>query len=280
MPDLPMSGPFPPAMIKELRQLLASAIADAKAYDVPALCRRLNLGDGEEQEAFASKYKYAHRRLVEVSSKQVVASARQLLAEEQHFDLGEQLARIDEWSSPAVTTLTRRRLIALFAEILLSREIDEVEPVRGLWPIGSCRAPPTSDELSLEEFLRRQAFVNDRLMPQDLETLGLLTCSRAQLFRSLESVTAPEARTGPEQNSPRKSTRCCDTMATRSCCRPDLGQSVLCGAVGAGRVPRRRKYFCGVGCFRSDAGARALDRGHGAARLGARRRDHAGPHAA
>ena len=54
-----MPALFPPPMIKELRHLLASAIADAKAYDVPGLCRRLNLGDGEEQEAFASKYKYA-----------------------------------------------------------------------------------------------------------------------------------------------------------------------------------------------------------------------------
>jgi hypothetical protein len=59
-----MPASFPPAMIKELRHLVASAIADAKAYDVPALCRRLNLGDGGEQEAFASKYKYAQKRLV------------------------------------------------------------------------------------------------------------------------------------------------------------------------------------------------------------------------
>lgn len=187
-------------MINELRQLLASAIANAKAYDVPALCRRLNLGDGEEQEAFASKYKYAHRRLVGLSSEQVVASARQLLAEEQHFDLGEQLARIDELAGSAVTTLTRRRLIAIFADIPISREIDDVELVAGLWPIGSRRAPSTSTELSLEDFLRRQAFLNDRLRPPDLESLGLLTCSRAQLFKFLAAVTSPEARTGLEQH--------------------------------------------------------------------------------
>jgi hypothetical protein len=51
-------------MIKELRHLLASAIADAKAYDVPALCRRLNLGDGGEQEAFASKYVNADSKVL------------------------------------------------------------------------------------------------------------------------------------------------------------------------------------------------------------------------
>ncbi|MGR9426276.1 abortive infection family protein [Rhizobium leguminosarum] len=189
----------PPAMVKELRHLLASAISDAKAYDVPALCRRLGLADGEEQEAFASKYKYAHKRLVEVSPEQVVASARQLVAEEGHFELGEQLAKIDELSGPTVTTLTRRRLVALFGTIPLTRDIDEVDLVRGLWPIGSWRAPPHQEDATMEQYLLRQAFMNDRLGPADLETLGLLRCSRAQLFKFLEAVTAPESRTGEDQ---------------------------------------------------------------------------------
>lgn len=139
-------------MIKELRHLLASAIADAKAYDVPALCRRIDLGDGEEQEAFASKYKYAQKRLVEVSAEQVVASARQLLAEEEHFELSEQLAKIDELKGPAVTTLTRRRLIALFDRLPLARDIEDMELILGLWPLASLRAPHASTEATLEDF--------------------------------------------------------------------------------------------------------------------------------
>jgi hypothetical protein len=194
-----ISASFPPAMIKELRHLLASAISDAKAYNVPGLCRRLNLGYGEEQEAFASKYKYAQKRLAEVSADQVIASARQLVAEESHFELGEQLAKIDELTGPPVTTLTRRRLIALFESLPLAREIDEVELVRGLWPIGLLRPPSRSNEATLEDFLLRQTFLNDRLKQYELETLGLLSCSRAQLSKFLEAVTAPEARTEPEQ---------------------------------------------------------------------------------
>lgn len=76
-----------PAMIRDLRHLLAQAIASAKAYDVPGLCRRLNLADGNEQEAFASKYKYAQKRLGEVSAERVIASGRQRVAEEDHFEL-------------------------------------------------------------------------------------------------------------------------------------------------------------------------------------------------
>jgi hypothetical protein len=202
-PTVPTSAliptPIPPAVIKELRHLMASVIADAKAYEVPGLCRRLNLGDGDEQEAFASKYKYAQKRLVEVLADQVVASARQLAAQEDNFELDEQLAKIDELKGQVVTTLTRRRLVALFDVVPLSCEIDEIELVRGVWPIGLLRPPSGSQVATLEDFLLRQAFMNDRLQPRDLEVLGLLTCSRSQLFKFLEAVTAPDARVGPEQ---------------------------------------------------------------------------------
>ncbi len=190
----------PPAMVKELRHLLASAISDAKAYDVPGVCRRLGLADGDEQEAFASKYKYAQKRLVELSAEQIVASARKLVAEEGQFELGEQLAKIDELSGPTVTTLTRRRLIALFDTIPLARDIDEIDLIRGLWPIGSASAPANQEDANLEQYLLRQAFIKDRLGPADLETLGLLRCSRSQLFKFLEAVTAPEARTDQDQD--------------------------------------------------------------------------------
>ena len=55
-----MANP-PPALAKELRHCLAAAISDFKAYDVPAVCKRLGLGDGTAEEAFSSKYKYHPR---------------------------------------------------------------------------------------------------------------------------------------------------------------------------------------------------------------------------
>ncbi|MBH5390862.1 abortive infection family protein [Bradyrhizobium diversitatis] len=187
-------------MINELRNLLASAIADVKAYDVPALCRRLNLGDGEEQEAFASKYKYAQRRLADVSADQVVASARQLLSEQEHFKLVEQLTKIDELNGSPVTTLTRRRLITLFDHLPLAREIEDMDFIRGLWPIASLRAPHPSTEATFEDYLHRHTVRNDDLSNRDvLEALGVLTCSRAQLFKLLAALTSPEVRSAPEQ---------------------------------------------------------------------------------
>lgn len=200
MVSRPVPTSLPPAMINELRQLLASAIADAKAYDVPGLCRRLNLADGDDQEAFASKFKYAHKRLIAVPAEQVVASARQLVAEESHFQLSEQLAKIEEVGEPAVTTITRRRLIALFEGRPLAREIDDLELIRTLSPIASLRAPHPSAEATLEDYLHRHTIRNDDLTQREvLETLGLLTCSRAQLFKFLGAVTAPDALSGAGQ---------------------------------------------------------------------------------
>jgi hypothetical protein len=187
-------------MMKDLRHLLASAIANAKAYDVPALCRRLDLRDGEEQEAFASKYKYALKRIQEVSSDRVVECARNLTAEEIHFDLGEQLAKIDDLDGRPVTTLTRRRLISLFEHMPLARDIEDMELIRGVWPIGSLSAPHSSMEATFEDYLHRHTVRNDDLTTRDvLESLGVLACSRSLLFKFLAAVTSPDARSAPEQ---------------------------------------------------------------------------------
>lgn len=191
-----------PFMIGELRQLLASAISYAKAYDVPALCRRLNLADGDEQEAYASKFKYAQKRLMEIPAEQVLSSARQFLAERENYELAEQLAKIDEHAGPAVTMLTRRRLIALFDRLPLTRDIGNLELLGDLWPLASLPAPQPSREATLEAYLYRHTIINDDLTTRDvLETLGIVTCSRMQLFKFLAAVTAPDARSGIEQTA-------------------------------------------------------------------------------
>lgn len=75
-----------------------------------------------------------------------------------------------------------------------------MELIRGLWPIASQRAPHPSTEATLEDYLYRHTVRNDDLSSRDvLEALGVLACSRAQLFKLLAAVTVPEARSTPEQ---------------------------------------------------------------------------------
>lgn len=191
-----MNVPIPPDALKQIRHLLASAISDTKAYGVPALCRRLNLADGTEEEAFASKYKYAQKRLAGVPAQQIIESAKALVAEEPHFELSEQLAKIDELQGAQVTTLTRRRLIALFEGRPLATEINDIDLIRSVWPISQIVAPIQGTGHTLEDDIIRHTIRNDDLTQRELlEALGLLTCSRLQLFKFLAAVTAPDAQT-------------------------------------------------------------------------------------
>lgn len=198
-----MSNPnslLPPAvMLKDLRGLVASAISDAKAYDVPALCRRLGLADGTEQEAFGSKFKYAQKRLAEVEGTLVIEIATALLGEVEHFALSEQVSKIDELGSPEITILTRRRLLTLLDGQPLSTEIDDIELIRTVWPITRM-APRHAGRVSLEEDIIKHTIANDDWSQRELlESLGCLTCSRAQLFRFLETLTAPDAQSPDRQ---------------------------------------------------------------------------------
>lgn len=190
-----MTRAIEPSILKDLRHLLASAISDAKAYDVPGLCRRLGLADGHEDEAFSSKYKYAYKRLVEASAVQVIESARRFLSEEEHFELSELLSKLDELQQAPITTLTRRRLIALFDNTVLATEIDDIDLIRAVWPINRMPAPYQGDGYTLEDDIIRHTISNDDLSQRQLlEALGVLNCSIAQLSRFLAAVTSPEAQ--------------------------------------------------------------------------------------
>src|SRR4051812_38240811 len=80
---------YEPGLEKALRGRTAEVIAGAKAYDVPALCQRLGLAPGGEDEAMRSKFKYAHSRLMDVPVAKLLPIAKALLEEERDFDLAE-----------------------------------------------------------------------------------------------------------------------------------------------------------------------------------------------
>lgn len=182
------------ALIKKLKHLSACAISDAKAYDVPALCTHLGLAEGTEQEAFSSKYKYAQRRLADVSTERLLAIARELAEDEAHFELTEEIAKIDELGTPGITTLTRRKLLALFETTPLATNIDKIELIKGVWPIESLPAPLGSSERSLEQHILFQAVIDvEYPAKQILEAAGFLSSSRSRLSKFLAAITSPEA---------------------------------------------------------------------------------------
>jgi hypothetical protein len=192
-------------MIASLRASIADEIARTKAYEVPALCTRLGLAAGDADEAFQSKARYASRRLAEIAPAGVVAVARTLLEETENFDLEEQVAKIDDLSSPEVTEITRRRLMTLFDAMPLATQCEEIDLIRKVWPIAqmppACE-PQWGQTANLEDDIFQYTIRNaDWSGKELLEHLGLLTCSNTRLFRFLALTVDPVMRTPPEQDA-------------------------------------------------------------------------------
>ena len=185
----------PPALLRELREQLASAIAGAKAYDVPNLCVRLGLPGGSDQEAYSSKFRFASSRLAAVDGETTIQAARRLLAEEEHYFLAEAVARVEEVDHPKVSELTRRRIVTVFDGSPLSTEIDEIDLLRRLWPISTMLSPhsiPGFEPSTLEEHVIQHRIRNDDWSSRVLlEAVGILACSQRQFFRFLAVATDP-----------------------------------------------------------------------------------------
>lgn len=191
-----MSKIVAPAAIKELRHLVCGHISNVSAYQVPRYCQRLGLAEGASDEAMKSKYKYAERRLETFKADKVLEVARAILEEDTDYALSEAVAKIDERDDSPVTELTRRRIVALFAKRPLSTELSELEMIQRIWPVGHMPSVFDNSQGTLEEDLIQHTVRNyDWDGTELLGYLGLLTCSRAQLFKFLSEVVGPVSQT-------------------------------------------------------------------------------------
>ncbi|MBP0617589.1 abortive infection family protein [Jiella sp. KSK16Y-1] len=188
---------YPTVAVKQVRNALAGAISDFSANEVPSLCRRLQLRDGDRDESFKSKFKYAERRLIEKSAAELIPIAQRLLEEVDSFEVAEALAKLQEAGKAAVSELTRRRIMALFDKRPYSTEFEDIDFIRRVWPttnmpsvvssFSNNRSEATLDDDLLNAIVRN----NDWNNRETLEAVGYLTSSQKQFFRFLEEVTSP-----------------------------------------------------------------------------------------
>jgi hypothetical protein len=188
-------------LFKALRAELASAIADFKAYDVPAICKRIGLSEGSEEEAFQSKHKYAQKRIIGLTTDELLNSARSFHTAERGYALGEALAKVDDLQIRPITKLTRRRVIKIFEGRSLATEVEHMEFISSVWPIEKMPAPYSNHYDNLEAYLVQHTLRNYDLTQQELlESLGLLECSTSQFSKFLEAVTSAEYQSEERQN--------------------------------------------------------------------------------
>lgn len=191
-----------PLQISELRHLLAAAISDAKAYNVPAICSRLGLSSGETEEAMRSRYKYAISRVSEVPAADILTITRTYLAENESFALSEALAKIEEIEGPTVTVLTRKRIIDLYGEFPICTEQEPIEFFRALWPISTMLEADQIPGVSrtLEEAIFQHTVRNYDWDNRDiLRAIGLPSMSQRQLFRFVAASVHPMAQDSERQ---------------------------------------------------------------------------------
>lgn len=87
---------YPPGFIKGLRHRIAQIIEGYSANDVPAVCRRYGIGDGDRDEAMGGKYKYASKRLLELNNDKITEVAKEVAQEEGDAELIELLNSMEK----------------------------------------------------------------------------------------------------------------------------------------------------------------------------------------
>jgi len=196
-----ISTQSPPVdIVNGLRTALAEAISDFKAYDVPGVCSRIGLAAGSEQEAFASKHKYASKRLAHLPWMKVLDAARDLVSSVANFELSEAISKVAEADIDTISEITRRRIISLFDKRPLCTEIEEIDFLARLWPIDKMPSVYDGPSRTFEDDIRQHTIANpDWETKQLLEFAGALTCSQAQFFRFITLVTDPLVQTAETQ---------------------------------------------------------------------------------
>ncbi|MER8400412.1 abortive infection family protein [Mesorhizobium sp. M1348] len=182
------------ATIRTLRNEIAAAVSNFSANDVPGLCKRLGLREGDRDESYQGKFTYAERRLREKSAADLLPIARGLLEEVNSYCLSEALAKVEDHGKAAISELTRRRIMAIFEKRPYSTEFEEIDFLRRVWPTGRMASifENAPDEQTLDDDLFNAIVRNNDWNNREvMEAVGLLTCSQTQFFKFLNEVTSP-----------------------------------------------------------------------------------------
>lgn len=186
-----------PALVRELRHHIASEIGSFSAYQVPALCRKLGLSDGDTHESFRSKYKYAENRLIELEPIQLQEVGSLLLDETDSYQLTEAMANFREFGTQTITEITRRKIIAIMCGKQMSTEFDDVEFLGRSFPLAQMQSvlfPDSQNHSLMDDIHQKLVHFSDWGIRETLEAIGLLTCSQAQVFRFVEESVSPIAQ--------------------------------------------------------------------------------------
>lgn len=74
--------------LDELIESISNCLAIEKSYNLPSVCLRYSLDEGDESEAFQSKFKYVIKRLKRKNKKFIVELSKKLIDDYQSYQIG------------------------------------------------------------------------------------------------------------------------------------------------------------------------------------------------
>jgi hypothetical protein len=185
---------------ESLKHNIADALSATKAYDLPLVCTSLGLDEGDEQEAYASKYKYVFRRMRTLSKDQAIALAKQVLQSGDFYPLQETLDLLLPLDG-AISAITRRQIIDMLSDMGgLQGRLYVHEFLNRIFPLPQMPYDRGFGYSTLEEGVLQHMVRNDDWSYKDFFDLAGAVALSERRFRSiLEQTVHPEVRTGDDQ---------------------------------------------------------------------------------
>lgn len=192
-----------------LREQCAEVLwREVTAPKLPDVCRRMGLDpEKTEMHPMHSKRIYVHSLLDPMMNEEVIPVAQRIVDEFEDFQLRELVDKFREINQPAVSEISRRKLLELLDGIELSGSINLLEFLNELWPLEEMDEKGEHHGASVglgttsffEEIHRHCVRFPDWSNSQLLTMLGLLHSSNALLFRFLAMCVHPRTRDEDEQ---------------------------------------------------------------------------------
>lgn len=173
--------------LDDLRDSISDCLAGEKAYDLPKVCQRYSLNDGEESEAFRSKYKYVITRLKNKNEAFILDLAKELINDYQSYRIGNSLNQYLDFQFYKLTEVTRKELI---------------EKIKGLENIcGNLDSNEFLLKAGLSNFVKTESFDFFSFETEEIDPITELLNGRilyeildSQFFTFLEQLVHPIIR--------------------------------------------------------------------------------------
>ena len=180
--------------IENIVESIAAVLSSEKAYKIPVVCKKYNLGDGEDYSSPGSKYKYLESILLEKNTDFNINLAKQIIEDYRSDSVGKALNPFFDGKFYKLSELTRKDLLSDLYEIgdingklsidefLEKCELQYIKQTENIFLdyLFGAKSHETEKQINLNELLKNS---------------NLHECLDERFFLFLEQIVHPYVRT-------------------------------------------------------------------------------------